>query len=64
MSVARLPRWFTVPAAAQLVGVSEWTIRKEIDEGRLRARHVGRLIRVLDDDLAAWMRGESEEAVG
>ncbi|MGO8824851.1 MAG: excisionase family DNA-binding protein [Acidimicrobiales bacterium] len=47
-----------------MVGVSEWTIRKEIDEGRLRARRVGRLIRVLDDDLAAWMRGESEEAVG
>jgi excisionase family DNA binding protein len=58
MSVTPLPRWSTIPDAARQLGVSPWTIRKEIHEGRLRARRVGRLVRVLDDDLAAWMRGE------
>jgi excisionase family DNA binding protein len=56
VTVTQLPRWRTVPEAAKAAGVSEWTIRKEIAEGRLRARRVGRLLRVLDDDQAEWMR--------
>ena len=58
MSVTQLPGWSTIPNAAEKVGVSVWTIRREVAEGRLRARRVGRLVRILDTDLAAWMKGE------
>jgi len=57
VSVTPLPNWYTVPALAEETGVSEWLIRKEIAEGRLRARRLGRVVRVLDEDAAAWMRG-------
>jgi len=59
VSVTPLPNWQTVPAAAKKADVSPWMIRREIAEGRLRARRVGRLVRILDDDLAEWMRGET-----
>ncbi len=61
-SVTPLPRWRTIPEAAKRAGVSAWMIRKEIRDGRLRARRVGRLVRVLDDELATWMRGAGEES--
>lgn len=54
-----LPRLYTTSEAAERSGVSEWTVRAEIRAGRLRARRIRRLVRVLDTDLAAWMRGES-----
>jgi excisionase family DNA binding protein len=62
MSVTPLPNWSTVPEASQKAGVSPWSIRREIREGRLRARRVGKLVRILDSDLAAWMRGGNEPA--
>jgi hypothetical protein len=31
---------------------------KEIQEGNLKARRIGRLVRILDTDLASWMRGD------
>ena len=40
MSVA-VPPLVPVPEAAQKAGVSPWTIRKEINEGRLRAQRIG-----------------------
>src|SRR5260370_488970 len=55
----KLPRFFLVREAAEKALVSEWTIRNEIKGGRLRARRIGRLVRVLDSDLGAWMRGEA-----
>lgn len=58
----RLPRFYLVGEAADVGRVSPWTIRKEIAEGRLRARRVGRCVRILDDDLDAWMRGELPES--
>ena len=58
MSVTPLPHWMTVPSAAQAAQVSSWTLRKEIAAGRLRSRRIGRLVRILDSDLAAWMRGD------
>jgi excisionase family DNA binding protein len=60
MSHSELPRWRSVPAAATGAEVSDWLLRKEIREGRLRARRIGRLVRVLDEDLAEWMRGRDE----
>jgi excisionase family DNA binding protein len=58
--ITQLPRWSTVPAFAQEVGFSEWTIRNEIREGRLRARRIGRCVRILDEDAAEWMRGNTQ----
>jgi excisionase family DNA binding protein len=59
MSVTPLPNWLTVPELARHAGVSEWTIRSEIDRGNLTARRVGRLVRVLDSEASRWMKGES-----
>ena len=61
-NVTQLPRWYTIPAAAKAAGVSPWTLRKEIAENRLRVRKVGRLVRVLDEELARWMRDPGEAA--
>ena len=58
MSAATLPGLYLVSEAAEAARVSEWTIRREIREGRLRARTIGRLVRIVDDDLARWIRGE------
>jgi excisionase family DNA binding protein len=59
MTVSTLPGFLLVDGAANVAQVSPWTIRKEIREGRLRARRIGRCVRILDEDLAQWMRGES-----
>ena len=59
MSVTTLPGWSTVPDFAEEVGLSEWLIRAEIKAGRLRARRVGRCVRILHEDGAEWMRGRN-----
>jgi excisionase family DNA binding protein len=59
MSATRLPTLYLVTDAASLARCSPWTIRKEIREGRLRARRIGRLVRITDRDLAAWMGGDT-----
>lgn len=58
MTVTALPGVLTIAQAADHVSVSEWTIRKEIRAGRLRARYIGRCLRILDEDLAQWLRSE------
>lgn len=55
-SVTPIPRWYTIPAAAEAAEVSPWTLRKEAAEGRLRVRRINRLVRVLDSELARWIR--------
>lgn len=62
MSVQVLPGVLTVPEAARHAGVSAATIRGEIKARRLRARYIGRCVRVLDEDLAAWLRADAETA--
>jgi excisionase family DNA binding protein len=64
VSVTVLPGVMTVPEAARHASVSPQTIRREIQAGRLRARYIGRLPRVLDEDLAAWLRADPFEARG
>lgn len=59
MSATTLPRFLLVSEAAKAARCSPWTIRREVAEGRLRARRIGRLVRILDEDLAEWMRGAS-----
>lgn len=57
---AHIPRLLTVTEAAEAVGaVSTHTLRREIADGRLRARRVRGAIRIVDEDLAAWARGEA-----
>lgn len=55
MSVTTLPSWLTVSDFARHVGLSPWTIRREIREGRLQARRIGRVVRILDVEGARWM---------
>jgi len=59
LSITPLPGWMTIPEAARRLGLSEWTLRKEIRAGRLKVRRVGRVVRVLDAELARWMTGEA-----
>lgn len=56
MTVHALPGVNTVPEAAEKARVSPWMIRQAIKRDELRARHIGRCVRVLDEDLAAWLR--------
>ncbi len=53
-----LPAFLLVSEAAVVAKVSPWTIRNEIRTGRLRARRIGRLVRILPQDLAEWMHGD------
>lgn len=41
---------------------SAWSLRKEIAAGNLKARRLGRTLRVLDEDLAAWLRSLPTQA--
>jgi hypothetical protein len=57
MSVTTLPTFSPVSAVAKRSGLSEWTIRQEIKKGNLRARRIGRCVRIVDEDEARWVRG-------
>lgn len=56
MTVQTLPGVKTISEAAIVARVSTDTLRREIKAGRLRARHIGRCLRILDEDLAAYLR--------
>ena len=57
-----LPSLYLVSEAAERARVSPWTIRNEIKLGHLRARRIGRCVRILENDLADWMRGDGQVA--
>jgi len=59
VSVSALPKWRTLGELANATGLSEWRLRAEIKAGNLRARRIGRCLRVLDEDAALWMRGQN-----
>lgn len=42
-------------AAARLAGVSTATVYEAVHRGELRAKRVGRLIKILRPDVAAWL---------
>ena len=62
MTVATLPTISPVSDVAKRSGLSEWTIRQEIKKGNLRARRIGRCVRVLDEDEVRWLRGADASA--
>jgi excisionase family DNA binding protein len=49
------PRLMSVATVALHLGVSEKTIRRLIDDGQLPTHRVGRLIRISETDLAAFI---------
>lgn len=58
MSVAPVPGANTVAETATKAKCSTWSIYRAIKSGDLRAKRIGRVLRVLDEDLAAWLRDE------
>ena len=62
MTVSTIPGFLRISQAAEMAGLSEFTIRKEIREGRLSARRIGRCVRITDEALGDWMRGQSDAA--
>lgn len=57
MSVSTIPGSLTVTQAARAANVSPSTIRREIAAGHLSPVRIGgRVVRVLDEELARWMR--------
>lgn len=49
-----------VDEAAQLLGVSPWTIREQVRRGRIPGRKVGKEWRFLRQALLDWLRNRDE----
>jgi excisionase family DNA binding protein len=62
VSAVSIPGVLKVSEAAEIVGVSEWTIRKEIAAGNLTVRRIGRITRILDEELTRWLRDYSSSS--
>lgn len=45
------PQFYSITEAADALGVSQWTIRRRIADGTIKARRFGRLIRIDRNDL-------------
>jgi excisionase family DNA binding protein len=45
----------TIDEAAELLNVSPRTVRRLIEAGALRAHRIGRLVRISDEDIAAFL---------
>lgn len=54
----------TVPEAARLTGFSRWTILRAVRDGRIRARQMGRAVRIAKPDLDAAVREWERAAAG
>ena len=57
-------RVLTIPEVARLIGRSELATRRAIERGQIPARHWGRRVVVLPEELDAFLRGLPERAVG
>lgn len=49
-------RGHDVPWIAEMVGVHPRTIYREIEKGNLKCVRIGRTIRVMDDQLTAYLK--------
>lgn len=61
MTVETIHGTNTIAQAAAKAQVSPKTIYRQIKRGNLRAKRIGRCVRILDADLNAWL--ESDEVV-
>ncbi len=51
-AIAEERRLFSLDQAAeQLGGVSPWTLRRHVDEGRIRTTRLGRLVRIPSEEI-------------
>lgn len=53
----RLLRLYSVRQTAEQLASSEKTVRRLIERGQLRVHRIGRSVRILHDDLAAYLAG-------
>lgn len=53
-------RWLTISDVAQLLQISERTVRRWIDGGDLAAHKLGRQWRISDKDLKEYLRGNRQ----
>lgn len=64
MSVTKLKGFWTLSQCVDALdgAISEWTLRREIREGRLIAQRIGRCVRVTEEELDRWRleRGRTE----
>jgi excisionase family DNA binding protein len=51
-----LPRLYTVAATAAFAQVSTKTLRRWLDDGRIPFHRLGRQIRIVEDDLVAFLK--------
>lgn len=54
---------FTVREVAQQLKLSEWSVRREVREGRLRAKRIGRCQRITATDLERWLETDDDNGV-
>ena len=50
--------WVTYKQAGKIAGLSRTTLRKLVDEGSIKVRHVGRAVRISRRSLDAYMNTE------
>lgn len=56
MTVPVLPGVLTIPEAARHLKMAETTLRRAIRDGSLRVCRIGGCKRILDEELARWLR--------
>jgi len=54
-----MPEVYAIKDAAEKLKVSPDTIRRERDAGRLKASKIGRIWRILEEDLKAYLEANS-----
>lgn len=56
------PLTYSVPEAAALIGISEWSAYEAIKRGEFPARKIGRRIVIPKIQLDAWLAGQGDAA--
>ena len=55
---------YTTQEVADFLRVSEQTVRHLVDRGKLRARHVGRMLRFAKSDVQAYLAAQEVRDAG
>ncbi len=53
--------WVTYRQAGKISGLSRTTLRKLVGEGSIKARHIGRAVRINRESLDRYMNAEAGE---